>query len=127
MKLKLIKRKKLGNLDLHMRLKNACIKSLNRFLDTMVRQQQMKGPAPRCKVFPKHLINRKGIESYLPVEETNAIFERLKVIDIDCAEFFWVLCHTGLRLNEGVGLALSHIFKGEPKEPNLKKCSSDLR
>lgn len=101
--------------------KNACIKALNRFLDTMARNQKMKAPAPRCRVFPKHKINWKGIESYLYPEEIEHVFANLKVIDLECAEFFWVLCHTGLRLNEGVGLALSHIYKGEPKEQNLRK------
>lgn len=101
--------------------KNACIKSLNRFLDTMARSQRMKSPAPRCRVFPKHKINWKGIESYLYPEEIDFVFGALSEVDTECAEFFWVLCHTGLRLNEGVGLALSHIFKGEPKEKNISK------
>lgn len=101
--------------------KNACIKALNRFLATMVRQQKMKGPAPKCQMFPKHQLNRKGIESYIDVKESRLVFEKLQELDNDVADFFWVLLHTGLRLNEGIGLAASHVFKGSPTEANLKK------
>lgn len=101
--------------------KNACIKALNRFLATMVRQQKMKGPAPRCQMFAKHQLNRKGIEAYINGIEAQQVFEKLMELDSDVAEFFWVLLHTGLRLNEGLGLAASHVFKGEPNEANIKK------
>lgn len=101
--------------------KNACIKSLNRFLATMVRQQKMKGPAPRCQMFPKHQLNRKGIESYISGNEAELVYEKLVELDKEVAEFFWILLHTGLRLNEALGLAASHVFKGSPTEANLKK------
>lgn len=67
------------------------------------------------------MINRKGIESYIPEDEMTAVYRALERIDQECAEFFWVLCHTGLRLNEGVGLALYQVFKGGPKEKTLRK------
>lgn len=101
--------------------KNACIKALNRFLATMVRQQKMKGPATKCQMFPKHQLNRKGIESYINGNEANSIFEKLVELDNEVADFFWILLHTGLRLNEALGLAASHVFKGSPKEANLQK------
>ncbi len=109
------------NLRLAYATKNACIKALNRFLSTMVRQQKMKGPVSRCSMFPKHQLNRKGIESYITPAESQVVFEKLKEIDKDVAEFYWVLLHTGLRLNECIGLAASHVFKGQPSEVNLKK------
>lgn len=101
--------------------KNACIKSLNRFLTTMVRLQKMKGPAPRCTMFAKHQLNRKGIEAYIPTAEFNNVYAQLLTIDKEVAEFYLVLINTGLRLNECLGLAASHIFKGAPTEANLLK------
>lgn len=109
------------NLRLAYATKNACIKALNRFLSTMVRQQKMKGPAPRCTMFPKHQLNRKGIESYIADAEAKIVFDKLTELDKDVADFFWILLHTGLRLNECLGLAASHVFKGAPTEANLKK------
>lgn len=101
--------------------KNACIKSLNRFLITMVRLQKMKGPAPRCSMFPKHKLNRKGIEAYISNSEFNNVYAKLQTIDKEVADFYLVLINTGLRLNECLGLAASHIFKGAPTEVNLLK------
>lgn len=101
--------------------KNACIKSLNRFLTTMVRLQKMKGPAPRCTMFAKHQLNRKGIEAYISNAEFNNVYAQLLTIDKEVAEFYLVLTNTGLRLNECLGLAASHIFKGAPAEQNLLK------
>lgn len=109
------------NVRLAYATKNACIKALNRFLVTMVRQQKMKGPAPRCSMFPKHQLNRKGIESYIDADEANRVFDKLTETDQEVADFFWILMNTGLRLNEGLGLAASHVFKGAPQEVNIKK------
>lgn len=114
-------KEKAGQPRLAYATKNACIKSLNRFLDTMARLQKMKSPPPRCRVFPKSKIRKKGLEAYISSDEMEAVYSKLKELDKDCADFYWVLCHTGLRLNEGVGLALSHIYRGAPKDRTLKK------
>ena len=66
--------------------KNACIKTLNRFLYTMVRLQKMKGPANRCTMFAKHLLNRKGVETYISTEEFDNVYKKLLIIDKDGGE-----------------------------------------
>lgn len=119
----LVKQKR-ANSTLAYATKNACIKSLNRFLSTMVRQNKMKGPAPKCQLFPKHQLNRKGIEAYIEVSESRLVFQKIKEADVEVADFYWVILHTGLRLNEALGLAASHIFKGAPKDLNLSKMLS---
>lgn len=119
----LLKQKR-ANKTLAYATKNACIKSLNRFLSTMVRNNKMKGPSPRCEMFAKHKLNRKGIESYIYPAEAKQVYEKLTEIDAEVADFFWVMLNTGLRLNEGLGLAASHVFKGQPSEANLKKMLS---
>lgn len=81
----------------------------------------MKGPAPRCTMLAKHLLNRKGIETYISTAEFNNVYNKLLTIDKDVADFYLVLANTGLRLNECLGLAASHIFKGAPTEANLVK------
>ena len=119
----LIKQKR-QTLKLSYSTKNACIKSLNRFFQTMVRLQKMKGPAPKCSMFPKHQLNKKGIEAYIPENEFTIVHAKLKELDSNVADFYLVLINTGLRLNEALGLALSHIFKGIPTESNLRKMLS---
>lgn len=100
--------------------KNHCIKSLNTFLRAMVPENLEKFAS--CPYFSRDLLNRKGIEFYVTEKDAEEVEEKLREIDANSADFFRVLYHTGLRLNEGLGLSLKTLRPGIPEDKTVKKA-----
>ncbi len=66
----------------------------------------------KCTQFARHLENSKSAEEVISETDTFKIYHELKCIDDCAAELFLVLVHTGLRINEGVGLCLDNLVQG---------------
>lgn len=100
---------------------NHCIKVLNTFLETMARKGKME-ECRKCKAFPKSMLNIKGAEAVIPPDVSEAQHRQLEEINTTAADMYFVSLHTGLRLNELLGLSLGNVFSGEPKVDLLKKA-----
>ena len=84
---------------------NNCIKSLNNFLDFMMRKEKMEA-VPMCKTYSRRLIQRKSAEDVMSQEVQKKIHAELLVIDQECADFFQFTNQTGLRNSEALGISM---------------------
>lgn len=98
--------------------KNNIIKTLNTFMAFMHRRRQIER-LDKCQYFPKSKLNSKDETSVISHEERDAMMSALEEINDLAAQFFWVSLHTGLRLNELLGLSLANFFGGESKNEDL--------
>jgi len=101
--------------------KNHCIKALNNFLTFVYRKNKMGSP-PKCSVFEKNLLNRKGAESLIPKDEEQYIYNKLDGEFHLSAKFWRTLYNTAVRQNEGFGLSLADIYVGAPKNESLVRA-----
>lgn len=101
--------------------KNGAIKALNNFLLTMFRRNKI-ADLNKCRLFPKSVLNAKGEESVMGSEAREKIYEALQNRSPLSADMFYVGLHTGMRLNELVGLSLADVFSGFPEGETLKKA-----
>jgi integrase len=92
---------------------NNCIKALNTFLRFVYHKDKMGDP-PKCPVYPKDKLNRKGLESVISRDEEQFVFDRLVKIEKRSAIFWRTLIATAMRISEGLGLSIADIFKGAP-------------
>ena len=101
--------------------RNSVIGAVNLFLDVMARKGKCE-QAPKCRKFPRHLMNRRTAEDVISDEEAKVIHQRL--VDLDdagvAADFFLVLLHSGLRLGEGLGISLADFSPGVPEVALVK-------
>lgn len=100
-----------GNSELAYSTKNQCIKALNAFLKIMHRKNKIDR-VTRCTQFARHLENSKSVEEVIQESDTVKIYNELKSINALAADLFFVLVHTGLRINEGLGLCLDNLVQG---------------
>lgn len=100
-----------GNSTLAYSTKNQCIKALNAFLKIMNRKNKIDR-VTKCTQFARHLENSKNAEEVISETDTLKIYQELQQINGCAAELFFVLVHTGLRINEGVGLCLDNLVQG---------------
>jgi hypothetical protein len=101
-----------GSQKLSYSTKNQCIKALNAFLKVMKRKNKIER-LDQCPQFPRHLEKQKDAESVISAPEKELIYASLHDQSKLAAYFFKVLCNTGLRINEGLGLSLDDLFKGD--------------
>lgn len=100
-----------GNTTLAYSTKNQCIKALNAFLKIMNRKNKIDR-VTKCPQFARHLENSKSSEEVISETDTSKIHNELKRINNLAAELFYILVHTGLRINEGLGLCLDNLVQG---------------
>lgn len=105
--------------------RNSVIGAVNLFLDVMARKGKCE-QAPKCRKFPRHLMNRRSAEDVISDDEAKIIHRRL--VDIDetglAADFFAVLLHSGLRFGEALGLSLADFSPGLPEVVLIKGAVS---
>ncbi|MBK9038010.1 MAG: tyrosine-type recombinase/integrase [Bdellovibrionales bacterium] len=101
--------------------RNSVIGAVNLFLDVMARKGKCELP-PKCRKFPRHLMNRRTAEDVISDDEAKIILQCLSDLDESglAADFFLVLMHTGLRLGEGLGLSLADFSPGMPEVALIK-------
>ncbi len=101
-----------GNSTLAYSTKNQCIKALNAFLKIMNRKNKVDR-VTKCQQFARHLENSKNAEEVISETDAKKIYQELIRINALAAELFFVLVHTGLRINEGLGLCLDSLVQGD--------------
>lgn len=86
--------------------KNHCIRTLNKFLSVMQRNNVLNSSVPlKCRPFAKNLLNARGYEDLFTPEETLYLKNNL----VESRSFFIILLNTALRFNEGYSLSIDDI------------------
>lgn len=113
--------KKTKNDGLAYSSRNSVIGAVNLFLDVMARKGKCERP-PKCRKFPRHLMNRRTADDVISEEEAKIIHRRLSDLDETglAVDFFLALMHTGLRLGEGLGISLADFSPGIPDVALIK-------
>lgn len=98
--------------------KNHAIRTLNKFITVMASENIVKIPnPPKCKPFPKHLLNTRGYKDVIMPEEYFALRDKLEY----SKGFFILLYHTGLRFNEAYSLHIDSILFDDELPEVLEK------
>ncbi|MGE3757346.1 MAG: tyrosine-type recombinase/integrase [Pseudobdellovibrionaceae bacterium] len=117
---------KRGKKKLEYGTKNHCIKTLNTFLDFMVRKNLVDVTnIYKMKAFPASMTNSRDASALISESEFHTILKILKESNPLVAIFFETAYWTGMRFNEIYGLSLDDIFMGELEDDVLKKALSD--
>lgn len=82
---------------------NNIIKALNSFLSFLEKEHHL-GPFVRCECVKVGKNERRGLEAIYSDEEIKIITRRLSEVDHKYGVFFNLLCKTGMRSNEALGL-----------------------
>jgi len=98
--------------------KNHCIRSLNTFLRYMKLKNQINHFSP-CPSFKSHLLNTRGADDLVSEDEYNTIYNELTQLNEEVADFYCLLYHSGMRLNEMRGLSLADVFPGKIPMENI--------
>ncbi len=101
---------------------NNIIRSLNTFL-ACLKQHSLVDPTlvVKCPRYPNDKLNSRDFSFVINKNERDTVFNSLKFVDIEIAEFFWLLWHTGLRFNEGRAINLESLHIGMVKEGPLSE------
>lgn len=100
--------------------KNHAIKSLNTFMRHL-KEEGIVNQFHLCEAFDESKLNEKSIDDVISENESWIIYKRLKEQGhTNEAEFFLMLYWTGMRFNEGLGVSLADIYKGEISRESLK-------
>jgi integrase len=108
-----------GKREIKYNTKNHAIVALNTFMGCMFRKGKVSA-LHKCRLFPDHLMNRRGLKDIYSDEEYLEVGKRLKEINEDHYEFFELLKNTGMRVNEARGIALDDFFRGIPKDKKFE-------
>ncbi len=93
---------------------NNIIAAFNAFIVTLHRRQLIEKDH-KCRQFSNHKLRRRGLSSVIDEESQAVILSLLTDLHPLSACFFRVSLHTGLRLNEQLGLSLSDFFSQAPE------------
>lgn len=106
--------------------KNHCIKTLNTFLQFLVKRNLMD-PANFYKMtgFSSDMINCRESDDLISPTEFKDIYSKLKEINEPVATFFQCAYFTGMRFNEIYGLSMDDLFVGELEDEVLKRALDD--
>lgn len=98
--------------------KNHSIKALNTFMRHLY-QDRIIERLHVCECFDESLLNERTVDDVIQPHEAEIVFKTLMGMGhVTEAEFFWMLYWTGMRFNEGLGISLNDIYKG-----NIPKAS----
>jgi integrase len=105
--------------------KNHCINELNCFLSLMWDEGQCD-PQPKLSLFSeKEVNNHKTAKDLISDSEFNAIYNQLKVFeelngtDSHHSDAYYILRHTGMRINELRGIGLNDVRPGRPPRKEI--------
>lgn len=100
--------------------KNHAVKALNTFMRHL-HQEGIINQFHACEAFDESKLNTRTIDDVISEEESIKIYNDLIHNNYQNeAEFFLLLYWTGMRFNEGVGLSLADIYKGEITRESFK-------
>jgi hypothetical protein len=99
------------NQNLSYASKNHCIKALNAFM-TMLKRRGAIESFEKCRYFPESKMNRRDESSVISSHNQERIYSELLKINLISAKLFFTSCHTGMRLNEMLGLSIADFFSG---------------
>jgi len=109
----LLKRKRLKKTLAYSTMNNI-IHALNAFIRTMYRRRLITHP-DRCRQFSNHKLNRRTDQAVIEPTLQTWIYTALQAVNTTSADLFWVSLHTGMRLNEILGISLADFFSDPPE------------
>lgn len=115
-----IRRKKKGGRIAYSTMNNI-INALNGFMSVMYRRKYVE-IRHLCRHFSSHLLNRSSEESVIDEETQEQIHSALRFRNEQSADFFHVSLHTGLRMNELLGLSLADFHVEEIHSEFMKQA-----
>ena len=100
--------------------KNHAIKSLNTFMRHL-KSEGIVNQLHVCEAFDESKLNEKTIDDVITEDESWTVYKQLLNLGYkNEAEYFLMLYWTGMRFNEGLGVSLADIYKGEISRESLK-------
>ncbi|MDC1173889.1 hypothetical protein OAT67_00720 [Bacteriovoracaceae bacterium] len=100
--------------------KNHAVKSLNTFMRHL-KAEGIVNELHICVAFDESKLNEKSIDDVISEDESWIVYKKLRELKYDNeAEYFLMLYWTGMRFNEGLGISLADIYKGEISRDSLK-------
>jgi integrase len=100
--------------------KNHAIKALNTFMKHLHQDGIIKAYHV-CEAFDESKLRERTIDDVITYEESTIIFKKLLDLGYQNeAEYFILMFWTGMRFNEGLGLSLADIYKGEITRDSFK-------
>jgi integrase len=100
--------------------KNHAVKSLNTFMRHL-KNEGIINQLHICEAFDESKLNEKSIDDVVTEEESWIVYKKLRELNYhNEAEYFLMLYWTGMRFNEGLGISLGDIYKGEISRDSLK-------
>jgi integrase len=100
--------------------KNHAIKALNTFMKHL-QQDGIIQTYHVCEAFDESKLNEKTIDDVISEEESWIVYKKLIELGYpNEAEYFLLMFWTGMRFNEGMGLSLADIYKGEITRDSFK-------
>ncbi|MDD9951374.1 MAG: tyrosine-type recombinase/integrase [Zetaproteobacteria bacterium] len=92
---------------------NRCIASLNTFLKHLYHSRKTN-VLHNCPSFPRHLCRTRGVEAVIPEEAQVQVTAALRAAGHTLeATFFQLLCVSGMRFNEALGISLEDVYVGQ--------------
>lgn len=100
--------------------KNHAIKALNTFMKHL-QQDGIIQTYHVCEAFDESKLNEKTIDDVINEDESWIVYKKLLELGHQNeAEYFLLMFWTGMRFNEGLGLSLADIYKGEITKDSFK-------
>ncbi len=96
---------------------NNIIKSLNSFLSFLEREHY-RGPFVRCETLLCGKDERRGLEAIYSEQEIDLVTKRLSQVNPKYATYFQLLCKTGMRASEALGLHVKSFRIGKTPTEN---------
>lgn len=100
---------------------NNIINSLNSFMNVMYRRRFVE-TRHICRHFSSSLLNQRSEESVVSLELQEMVYSALRFRSELSADFFLVSLHTGMRLNEQIGISIADICADEIESDFMKKA-----
>ncbi|MCB9060506.1 MAG: hypothetical protein H6622_03170 [Halobacteriovoraceae bacterium] len=99
---------------------NHAVKSLNTFMRHL-KNEGIVNQLHICEAFDESKLNEKSIDDVIEENDSWIVYKKLLELGYQNeAEFFLMLYWTGMRFNEGLGISLADIYKGEISRDSLK-------
>jgi integrase len=101
---------------------NNVIRTLNTFLECLKAYNKIDpASVQKCPAYGEHLLKHRDLTAVILPHEQEKIIKALAEDYAPAADFFAVMCHTGLRYSELAGLPITSLFKGELPEGMLRQ------
>ncbi len=101
------------------------IKSLNRFLEFAFKKNWID-QLRKCQGYSREETLVVTLDDIFRDDEKEEIFTSLNRVRPLSAELFWTLIHTGLRINEAIGLCADFVLQGSMDGPKSKHIHESL-